>query len=135
MSCAQHPQCTIPTFRCSRESPSGNLVWQGNSSGVLDLKSAYKVSKKLISASASFQAEQPDNACLRRFWAQVWKLPIPRKIEIFIRRGYHDGLPTGSQLRRRNLAVMHLGTPQPRKQAATLGGLGPSWTVFLGLVI
>ncbi|KAL9666879.1 hypothetical protein QQ045_001223 [Rhodiola kirilowii] len=95
--------------RCSRESPSGNLVCQGNSSGVLDLKSAYKVSRNLISASESIQAEQSDNASLRRFWAQVWKLPIPRKIKIFIWRGYHVGLPTVSQLMRRNLAGEEAG--------------------------
>ncbi|KAL9672251.1 hypothetical protein QQ045_028501 [Rhodiola kirilowii] len=101
---AIHGTIQILKDSCSKESPSEILVWKGNSSGLLDIKSAFKVSRNIISASDSIQAGQCDNTNLKRFWTQIWKLPIPRKIKIFIWRGYHKGLPAGYQLRRRNLA-------------------------------
>ncbi|KAL9670057.1 hypothetical protein QQ045_007608 [Rhodiola kirilowii] len=46
------------------------------------------------------QGESSDKSNMKSFW----KLPLPRKIKIFIWRGFHKALPTGKQLWKRNLS-------------------------------
>ncbi|KAL9668150.1 hypothetical protein QQ045_002525 [Rhodiola kirilowii] len=77
---------------------TGELKWKENNSGNFDIKSAYKVARQIELADCPNYAEQSDNRHLKKFWKQVWKLPIPRKIKIFVWRAYHRGLPTGLQL-------------------------------------
>ncbi|KAL9675221.1 hypothetical protein QQ045_003422 [Rhodiola kirilowii] len=63
-----------------------------------DIKSAYKVAEMLYSKSYCNEGQQSNDSNLRTFWKQLWKFLIPRKIKIFVWRGYLEGLPTGAQL-------------------------------------
>ncbi|KAL9665680.1 hypothetical protein QQ045_021101 [Rhodiola kirilowii] len=78
----------------------GDLKWKRNSSGKLDIKSAYKTAQIVFQSQSSYKGEQSVDSHLLKF---IWKLPLPRKVKIFIWRGYHNGLPTGAQLFKRKL--------------------------------
>ncbi|KAL9666530.1 hypothetical protein QQ045_000864 [Rhodiola kirilowii] len=56
---------------------------------------------------SSASGDQSDKSKIARFWKCLWKLPIPRKFKIFIWRGYHEGLPTGIQLCKRQIGASH----------------------------
>ncbi|KAL9662808.1 hypothetical protein QQ045_027642 [Rhodiola kirilowii] len=72
----------IINYGCSRVPNSDVFCWDKNSSGCLDIKSAYKVAELLYNNSHCHEGEQSNDSKLRKFWKQLWKLPIPRKIKI-----------------------------------------------------
>ncbi|CAM8959707.1 unnamed protein product [Rhodiola kirilowii] len=74
-----------------------NLIWKHGSSTTFTIKSAYDVAKTLQEHEGTDRTEQSDNTRLKSFWKTVWKLPLSRKIKIFMWKGYHDTLPTGKQ--------------------------------------
>ncbi|KAL9667266.1 hypothetical protein QQ045_001617 [Rhodiola kirilowii] len=41
----------------------------------------------------------------QKFWAEFWKLEVPRKIKIFGWRSYHGALPTGISLQKRGMDI------------------------------
>ncbi|CAM8962680.1 unnamed protein product [Rhodiola kirilowii] len=55
----------------------------------------------------SARGDPSDKTKIARFWKCLWKLPIPRKIKIFLWRGYHAGLPTGMQLWKKQIGSSH----------------------------
>ncbi|KAL9688602.1 hypothetical protein QQ045_033025 [Rhodiola kirilowii] len=76
--------------RCPQD---GNLIWKYGNSTTFTINSAYDVAK----AHGKDRTEKSDNTRLKSFWKTVWKLPLPRKIKIFVWKGYNGALPTGKQ--------------------------------------
>ncbi|KAL9685943.1 hypothetical protein QQ045_023397 [Rhodiola kirilowii] len=87
----------------SRYNANGSVFWSQSTSGSLDIKSAYTVSKELYFSRSTYEAECSNQRTLKSFWKTLWKLPIPRKIKIFDWRLYHDALPAGHCLYERGL--------------------------------
>ncbi|CAM8982876.1 unnamed protein product [Rhodiola kirilowii] len=82
---------------------NGQISWPFNSSGVLDICSAYKLMMQLKTTSETVNVGCSDLSQSKKFWQDFWKMSVPRKIKIFGWRGYHAGLPTGISLHRRGL--------------------------------
>ncbi|CAM8958761.1 unnamed protein product [Rhodiola kirilowii] len=96
----------IPVIRhgCCLEAETGGVRWKMNSSGILDIKSAYKSLRVMNDLNNQSRGEQSDKRKKTKMWKFIWRLPIPRKIRIFLWRLYHAAIPTGTQMMRRHLA-------------------------------
>lgn len=71
-----------------------------SSDGKFSVKSVYNFIEKDI--PSSLHATGPSSSQhLEIFWKSVWSLLLPRKIKIFIWKAYHNGLPVGSELKKR----------------------------------
>ena len=45
------------------------------------------------------------NSKLRKWWTGMWNLGIPPKVKVFLWRLFHDAIPTGVNLIRRNIPI------------------------------
>ncbi|KAL9687542.1 hypothetical protein QQ045_031946 [Rhodiola kirilowii] len=84
---------------------TGELSWSTNNGSVFSLKSAYGVARFLAAQSKLEVPEQSDNSQMKAFWKTIWKLPLPRKIKLFIWKGFQGALPTGAQMFKHHLPV------------------------------
>ncbi|EOX93148.1 Uncharacterized protein TCM_001997 [Theobroma cacao] len=66
------------------------VYWRLTSSGIFSVKTAYDV---------QMEKETPTES----FWDQLWRLPSPRKVRVFLWRLIHDSLPIADWLISRNL--------------------------------
>ncbi|KAL9686721.1 hypothetical protein QQ045_031114 [Rhodiola kirilowii] len=103
---AFHRSLAILRHGCVTDQMTGDVRWSLNSQEVLDIHSSYKAMQhiSLSHSNLASEGEQSDKSSLAKFWKFVWKLPVPRKIKIFIWPGYHKGLPTNQQLVTRHIS-------------------------------
>ncbi|KAL9666523.1 hypothetical protein QQ045_000857 [Rhodiola kirilowii] len=82
---------------------NGNISWTENSSGSLDISSAYKLMMRLKGIDRGEDIGVSYQSQTQKFWKEYWKMAVPRKVKIFGWRGFHAALPTGISLHRRGL--------------------------------
>lgn len=68
--------------------------------GIYTVKSAYNFIE--VSPSATRQLSGPSsNHLIEQIWKTIWRMAIPREIQLFFWKAYHNGLPVGSEMFRR----------------------------------
>ncbi|CAM8918528.1 unnamed protein product [Rhodiola kirilowii] len=82
---------------------NGRLSWTANSSGILDISSAYKLMMQIKDRARGEITGCSNLAQTQKFWKDYWKMAVPRKVKIFGWRGFHAALPMGISLHRRGL--------------------------------
>uniref|UniRef100_A0A2N9GLQ5 Reverse transcriptase zinc-binding domain-containing protein n=1 Tax=Fagus sylvatica TaxID=28930 RepID=A0A2N9GLQ5_FAGSY len=73
-------------------------LWNGTKTGVFAVHSAYEMLES--DRRKSNTGESSTTAKMRWLWRKMWKMAIPGKVKHFMRRAYHETLPTYQQLHR-----------------------------------
>jgi hypothetical protein len=84
------------------------ISWPYTHTGIYIVKSAYILAKSEavhLKASAKGKGEISDQGCTTIGWKRLWGIKAPPKMRIILWRFVHDCLPTGQQLRIRNISV------------------------------
>ncbi|KAL9690014.1 hypothetical protein QQ045_010407 [Rhodiola kirilowii] len=89
----------------SQHDHNGTIYWSENSSSELDIRSAYSLIRHIKTFNIGEDIGCSDRSKSQKFWAEFWKLEVPRKIKIFGWRGYHGALPTGISLHKRGMDI------------------------------
>ncbi|CAM8999449.1 unnamed protein product [Rhodiola kirilowii] len=87
----------------SVQDQNGIIRWTANSSGIFELKSAYKLMMQIQGSADRQGIGCSDYSQNQRFWKEYWRLAVPRKVKFFGWRGFHAALPTCTSLQKRGL--------------------------------
>ncbi|KAL5548776.1 hypothetical protein UlMin_004007 [Ulmus minor] len=75
-----------------RRTTPDNLLWHYDKSGHYTVHSGYWLATKCRSVSLSSTLN------INSWWKQFWKLRIPSKIKVFLRKAYHNWIPSSVNL-------------------------------------
>ncbi|KAF8390745.1 hypothetical protein HHK36_025272 [Tetracentron sinense] len=79
-------------------------IWHFTDAGLYSVKSGYHLAKQLtVDSRPSTNNTTP--AIREKFWRQIWKPPIPPKIQTFIWRTCHNTLAVGRNLLKRKIPI------------------------------
>ena len=87
------------------------VSWPLTKTGTYTVKSAYILAKSgevHLKASATGKRESSDQLCNAKEWKRLWSIKAPPKMRIVLWRFAHNCLPTGQQLRLRNITSYDL---------------------------
>ena len=87
------------------------VSWPLTKTGTYTVKSAYILAKSgevHLKASATGKGESSDQLCNAKEWKRLWSIKAPPKMKIVLWRFAHNCLPTGQQLRLRNIPAYDL---------------------------
>uniref|UniRef100_A0A453A9D4 Reverse transcriptase zinc-binding domain-containing protein n=1 Tax=Aegilops tauschii subsp. strangulata TaxID=200361 RepID=A0A453A9D4_AEGTS len=93
-----------------RDGVSDFIAWQFDPKGLHSVKSAYKLHVELLKVGANggvgtrSHAVGNLNSCTDDSWKRIWKLPCPRKVQMFAWRIKHESLPMLTNMQRRGMA-------------------------------
>ncbi|XP_062195299.1 uncharacterized protein LOC133898629 [Phragmites australis] len=86
-------------------------AWHFDPKGIFSVKSAYKLHVKISEREYMRDAESSYNSIGNlqnsgdRFWLNIWSLPCPSKIKMFIWRVTHNSLPVNMNLKRKRVNI------------------------------
>lgn len=95
-----HEADLIKSIHLSAALPPDKLVWAETNNGKFTVGSAYKLAVTLFKSRN--HGTTSNGSLLRKYWKNVWSLPIPHKARHFCWRACRDTLPTKAKLKRRN---------------------------------
>ncbi|CAM8955016.1 unnamed protein product [Rhodiola kirilowii] len=101
---ALHEAIPVLRFGCCVNAGNSEVDMEDEFFWLLDIKSAYKLLQVMHDSNNLLRGEQSDKSRLVKMWKSIWRLPIPRKIRIFLWRLYHAAISTGQQMMKRHLA-------------------------------
>ena len=87
------------------------VSWPLTKTGTYIVKLAYILAKSgevHLKASATGKGESSDQLCNAKEWKRLWSIKAPPKMRIVLWRFAHNCLPTGQQLRLRNITSYDL---------------------------
>jgi hypothetical protein len=87
--------CNIPL---SRYNQPDKLIWRAANSGMFTVRSAYFIEhekKSIITGEGSHSAAEDST------WKEIWRLPVPNSVKMFMWRACRDILPTKENLFKR----------------------------------
>ena len=82
----------ISGIHLSHRSKSYKLIWRDSNIGLLNVKSAYYVARRVLGKEV--HAQNTRNA----IWGAIWKARVIPKVKVFVWRMIQGILPTGSAL-------------------------------------
>ena len=90
----------ILSIPLSPQMPEDSKLWVWSKNGLFTVRSAYKVSLKLLRKTSLMRptGDGFDNTEVARLWKTVWKLHCPNKIKHFLWRACKEILPTNYHL-------------------------------------
>ncbi|KAF3953919.1 hypothetical protein CMV_020668 [Castanea mollissima] len=94
-----HEADCILSIPLSLQLPEDSRVWAWSKNGIYTVRSAYRVSLKLLKASTPrTSGDNSDKAKAAQFWKVLWKIDCPNKIKHFLWRACREILPTNYRL-------------------------------------
>ena len=87
------------------------VSWPYTKTGAYTVKSAYimvKCAAAYLKESVNGKGGSSNQAAIAGGWKRIWSINAPPKMKIVLWRFAHDCLPTGHQLRRRNISTCDL---------------------------
>ena len=98
----------IQSIPISKHGGEDFAAWPHDRFGIYTVKSAYflaRTSKFFSSRSAKNQGDSSDRIATEKQWKSLWSIIAPGKMKIVLWRLAHDCLPTGFQLKYRQIAA------------------------------
>lgn len=84
-----------------REGMEDFPAWHFDTKGVFSVKSAYRLCVQQIEQTEARNAQSNNQPQGDTFWHQIWSMPCPNKIKMFVWRLAHNSLAFNMNLRRR----------------------------------
>ncbi|KAF4390164.1 hypothetical protein G4B88_005082 [Cannabis sativa] len=98
----QQSICSLPISKFPK---ADSWMWHYTADGTYSVKSGYFVASQLDHFDPS-----PSKSWFAVWWKGFWKISLPKKVLIFVWRGFHDALPTYVGLQKRKV-VDHTNCP------------------------
>ena len=95
-----HKANSILSIPLSPRLPEDSKVWAWSKIGLFTVRSAYKVSLKLLKKTSLTRTmgDCSDKAKVAQFWKALWKLNCPNKIKHFLWRACREILPSNYRM-------------------------------------
>ena len=100
-----HKADSILSIPLSPRLPEDSRVWAWSKNGFFTVRSAYRVSLKLLKTSTPrTNGDSSNKAKEAQFWKGLWKIDYPNKIKHFLWRVCREILPTNYHLAARKMS-------------------------------
>lgn len=79
----------------------GKLLWHSDKLGCYFIKSGYYLAMSLSSNPSSFFLGVTES-----WWKYLWRIKVPSKIKLLIKRACHDWVPSATNMSRRGIDII-----------------------------